>query len=58
MRYIIGGVDAGDVRLSETAAPPEGFGKLAKKALDAVIIPPDLGANTQAHPIACSDFEE
>ena len=55
-RYIIGGVDAGDVRASETAAPPQGVaGRLAKGALDALILPVEKGANTQVFLSAAAD---
>ena len=41
-RYIIGGVEAGDVRLSETAPPPSGIGGFLKEAvLDKVVLPID-----------------
>ena len=53
-RYIVGGVDAADVRLSETAVPPTP-GSLKKKILDAVILPIDVGANTQVWLAAALD---
>ena len=52
----IGGVNAGDMRLSETAAPPTGAGKFFKeKVLDSVVLPIDRGANTQVYLAAAAD---
>jgi len=55
-RFVIGGVEAGDTRLSETAAPPSGVGKLFKeKLLDNVVLPVERGANTQVFLAAAAD---
>ena len=55
-RYIIGGKDAGDVRLSEVKAPPSGIGKVLKESvLDKVLLPIDRGANTQVYLAAAAD---
>mmetsp|Transcript_23323 Transcript_23323/g.74718 ORF Transcript_23323/g.74718 Transcript_23323/m.74718 type:complete len:386 (+) Transcript_23323:1-1158(+) len=55
-RFIMGGVGAEDVRLSETAAAPTGVGKLLKETLlDKVVIPVEVGANTQVFLAAAAD---
>ena len=55
-RYIVGGLEAGDTRMSETAAPPSGLGKAFKeKLLDKVILPVEKGANTQVFLAAGAD---
>ena len=55
-RYIIGGVEAGDTRLSETAAPPTGVSKVLKESvLDKVVLPVAKGANTQVYLAASAD---
>jgi NAD(P)-dependent dehydrogenase (short-subunit alcohol dehydrogenase family) len=54
-RYIVGGLDAGDIRPSESSAPPSGVGKLVKGLLDKVILPIDRGANTQVFLAAGED---
>ena len=55
-RYIIGGKDAGDVRLSEIKAPPSGLGKMLKESvLDRVLLPINRGANTQVYLAAATD---
>lgn len=55
-RYIVGGVDAGDTRLSETTPPPSGWGKVFKEALlDKVVLPVAKGANTQVFLAAAAD---
>ena len=51
-----GGAAAGDVRQSETAAPPSGIGKVLKESLlDKVVLPIDRGANTQVFLAAGGD---
>eukprot|EP00316_Scyphosphaera_apsteinii_P015873 CAMPEP_0119302440 /NCGR_PEP_ID=MMETSP1333-20130426/4031_1 /TAXON_ID=418940 /ORGANISM="Scyphosphaera apsteinii, Strain RCC1455" /LENGTH=383 /DNA_ID=CAMNT_0007304787 /DNA_START=29 /DNA_END=1180 /DNA_ORIENTATION=+ len=54
-RYIIGGLSAGDTRLSETAPEPTGLGALVKGALDKVILTVPQGANTQVYLAAATD---
>jgi len=55
-RYIIGGVEAGDTRLSETAPPPTGISKALKEGvLDKVVLPVAKGANTQVFLAAAAD---
>jgi len=55
-RYIVGGVSAEDTRVSETAAAPTGVGKFLKeKLLDKVVIPVEVGANTQVFLAAAAD---
>ena len=55
-RYIIGGVDAGDTRLSETAPPPQGVAKVLKESLlDKVVLTAEKGANTQVFLAAAAD---
>lgn len=54
-RYIVGGVDAGDTRMSETQAAPTGIGKIFKGALDKVVLPIPNGANTQVYLAAGAD---
>jgi retinol dehydrogenase-14 len=56
-RYIVGGAGAGDMRPSEGAAPPTGFGKLLKGALDKLVLPIDRGANTQVFLAAAIDAD-
>lgn len=52
----MGGVAAEDVRTSETAAPLTGVGKFLKEALlDKVILPVEVGANTQVYLAAAAD---
>ena len=57
-RYIVGGVAAGDTRLSETAPPPPTSGPgafLKANLLDKVVLPIDAGANTQVYLAAAAD---
>jgi len=55
-RYIVGGVGAADVRLSETTPPPTGLGKAFKEnLLDKVVLPVSRGANTQVYLAAAAD---
>jgi NAD(P)-dependent dehydrogenase (short-subunit alcohol dehydrogenase family) len=55
-RYIMGGVAGEDTRMSETAAPPTGLGKVVKESLlDKVVIPVEVGANTQVFLAAAAD---
>lgn len=50
-RYVIGGVDAGDMRpVSEKAEEkPTGLGALVQGAVNTVVLPVDRGANTQVY---------
>lgn len=55
-RYLTGGVGAGDTRPSETTSVPDkGVGALLKKALDAVVLPVEKGANTQVYLAAAAE---
>jgi NAD(P)-dependent dehydrogenase (short-subunit alcohol dehydrogenase family) len=55
-RYIIGGAEAGDVRLSETADEPTGVARFLKvNVLDKLILPVQKGANTQVFLAAAAD---
>ena len=55
-RYIVGGVDAGDVRLSETTEAPTGVAKALKEGvLDRLILPVEKGASTQVFLAAAAD---
>jgi hypothetical protein len=60
-RYITNGQDGGDVRLSEVTpiSEPKPWEKFLKGALDKVILPIDIGANTQVKRVrhlTCESF--
>lgn len=55
-RYVTGGLKAEDAHPTQTAEKPTGVGKFLKEGLlDKVVIPVDIGANTQVYLAAASD---
>ncbi len=54
-RYVMGGVDAGDQRMSESVGKTEGVAKFAEGLVDSLIQPPRKGANTQVFLAAATD---